>query len=104
MAINQTGNRATTQYHAWVPDMPGFTGWQDKDFADMRTPEEQIWWLYAHITSLTNQTENDNLAERVSALEKQISDLLDSSPRCSGAWVTLRPRWTPWPRTASSMT
>ncbi len=77
MAINQTGNKATTQYHAWVPDMPGFTGWQDKDFADMRTPEEQIWWLYAHITSLTNQTEGDNLAERVAALEKQISDLLD---------------------------
>lgn len=77
MAINQTGNRATTQYHAWVPDMPGFSGWQDKDFADMRTPEEQIWWLFSHITAVIDQTDTDNLAERVSALEKQAADLLD---------------------------
>lgn len=77
MAINQKGNKATTQYHAWVPDMPGFTGWKAKDFADMRTPEEQIWWLYAHIADLTDQTEDDNLAERVASLEKQIVDLLD---------------------------
>lgn len=77
MAINQTGSRSTTQYHTWTPDMPGFTGWDSKPFENMRTPQEQIWWLYACLKHLLDQTESDDLAERVSALEQQISDLLD---------------------------
>ena len=48
MAINQSANKATTQYHAWAPQMPGYSAFKDKAFEDMRTPEEQIWWLYVH--------------------------------------------------------
>ena len=76
MAINQSANKATTQYHTWTPDMPGFTGWDSKPFENMRTPEEQIWWLYACLKSLIGTTESDDLADRVAALEKQVSDLL----------------------------
>jgi hypothetical protein len=77
MSINQSGNKATTQYHTWVPNMPGFSGWDEKPFESMRTPEEQIWWLYAQVKGIIDQTDSDNLAERVTALEKQMADLLN---------------------------
>ena len=76
MAINQSANRATTQYHAWAPQMPGYSAFKDKAFEDMRTPEEQIWWLYAHNLQLPDTTDYEDMNRRVSALEKLLSDLL----------------------------
>ena len=78
MAINQSANRATTQYHAWVPDMPGYSDWQTKQFEDMRTPEEQIWWLYAHMNQLPDTGTYDDLTARVAELEQQASKLWDA--------------------------
>lgn len=59
----------------WVPDMPGFSDWKTKRFADMRTIQEQVWWLYAHLQSVEETGEADNLAERVTELERQVSDI-----------------------------
>lgn len=78
MALNQDANKATTQYHTWLPQMPGFTDWKTKQFEDMRTPEEQIWWLYAHMNTLPDTGNYEDLAERVSDLEKEVSKLWDA--------------------------
>ena len=59
----------------WVPDMPGFSDWKTKKFADMRTIQEQVWWLYAHLQSVEDTGEAENLAERVTELERQVSGL-----------------------------
>ena len=42
-------NRADTQAADETPTMPGYTGLDRLAFADMRTPEDQIHWLYLKI-------------------------------------------------------
>lgn len=78
MSIRQSANNATTQFHAWVPQMPGYTDWKDKAFEDMRTPEEQIWWLYAHNLQLPDTTDYDNLNDLIKKLQDTIAGLLDT--------------------------
>lgn len=78
MALNQGANKATTQYHAWAPQMPGYTDWKSKQFEDMRTPEEQIWWLYAHMNTLPDTSNYEDLTDRVTNLEKEVSKLWDA--------------------------
>ena len=77
MAINQSANKATTQYHAWVPQMPGYSAFKDKAFADMRTPEEQIWWLYARIMALPDTDEYDAIKESVKELFELYRQLVE---------------------------
>ena len=77
MAINQSANKATTQYHAWVPQMPGYSAFKDKAFADMRTPEEQIWWLYAHTKNLPDTVEYNALKAQVSQLFELYNQLVE---------------------------
>lgn len=74
MAINQSANKATTQYHAWTPQMPGYSAFKDKAFEDMRTPEEQIWWLYAHSMAIPDV---DELNERVDQLYELYNQLIE---------------------------
>lgn len=74
MAINQSANKATTQYHAWTPQMPGYSAFKDKAFEDMRTPEEQIWWLYARSMAIPDVGE---LNERVDQLYKLYKQLIE---------------------------
>lgn len=62
----------------WVPDMPGFSAWQTKDFADMRTIQEQVWWLYSRVKGMLETDETDDLADRVAALEKAVAGLTDT--------------------------
>lgn len=45
-------NSAGTQAANVAPTMPGYTGLDDKSFAEMRTPEDQIHWLYLYATGL----------------------------------------------------
>lgn len=77
MAINQSVNKATTQFHAWVPQMPGYSDFKDKSFADMRTPEEQIWWLYAHIMALPDTDEYNKLKAQISKLFELYNQLVE---------------------------
>lgn len=77
MAINQSANRATTQYHAWAPQMPGYSAFKDKAFEDMRTPEEQIWWLYAHTKNLPDTVEYNELKAQVNQLFELYNQLVE---------------------------
>lgn len=45
-------NTADTQAANVGPAMPGYTGIDKLDFAHMRTPEDQIHWLYLYATGL----------------------------------------------------
>lgn len=45
-------NAANTQAANVAPTMPGYTGIDGKSFAEMRTPEDQIHWLYLHALNL----------------------------------------------------
>lgn len=45
-------NAAGTQAANIAPAMPGYTGIDKLDFAQMRTPEDQIHWLYLYATGL----------------------------------------------------
>lgn len=45
-------NAADTQAANAAPAMPGYTGIDKLDFARMRTPEDQIHWLYLYTTGL----------------------------------------------------
>lgn len=58
-------NAADTQAVNVAPAMPGYTGIDKQDFACMRTPEDQIHWLYLYTTGLEMGTIN---AEQAQAL------------------------------------
>lgn len=58
-------NAADTQAANVAPTMPGYTGIDRLDFAQMRTPEDQIHWLYLYATGLKMGTIN---AEQAQAL------------------------------------
>lgn len=58
-------NSADTQAGNVAPTMPGYTGIDKLDFACMRTPEDQIHWLYLYTTGLEMNTIN---AEQAQAL------------------------------------
>lgn len=77
MAIDQSANNATTQYRNWIPQMPGYSGFKDKAFADMRTPEEQIWWLYARIMALPDTDECDELKAQIGKLFELYRQLVE---------------------------
>ena len=58
-------NAADTQAANVYPTMPGYAGIDKLDFAQMRTPEDQIHWLYLYATGLERGTIN---AEQAQAL------------------------------------
>lgn len=55
-------NRADTQAANVYPTMPGYTGIGNQKFADMRTPEDQIHWLYQHVMNQGDDTQDANAA------------------------------------------
>lgn len=61
----ESQNAADTQAANMAPTMPGYTGIDGKSFAEMRTPEDQIHWLYLYATGLEMGTIN---AEQAQAL------------------------------------
>lgn len=57
-------NRADTQAGNDKPSMPGYTGIDKQTFADMRTPEDQIHWLYLKCLALAaSKAEKDEVEE-----------------------------------------
>lgn len=58
-------NATNTQAANVAPTMPGYTGIDKLDFSQMRTPEDQIHWLYLYATGLDLNTVN---TEQVQAL------------------------------------
>lgn len=47
-------NAASTQAKNMQPGMPGYTGLDSMTFDQMRTPEDQIHWLYLYAVGLAN--------------------------------------------------
>jgi len=71
MALYPMKNRSTEDPQNLIPDMPGYSAWRDKPFEGMRTEQDQIWWLYAHICELLYLEQKvEDLTARVEALEK----------------------------------
>lgn len=66
-------NAADTQAANVAPTMPGYAGIDKLDFSQMRTPEDQIHWLYLYATGLDLNTIN---AEQAQALIDAASDTL----------------------------
>lgn len=58
-------NAASTQANNMRPGMPGYTGLDSMTFDQMRTPEDQIHWLYLYASNLQLDTIN---AEQAQAL------------------------------------
>lgn len=70
-------NRADTQVGAMAPTMPGYAGLDRMPFADMRTPQDQIHWLYLYATnlaldSITAKQAQALVDEGVSALKEYV--------------------------------
>lgn len=61
----ESQNAADTQAANGYPAMPGYAGIDKLCFAQMRTPEDQIHWLYLYATGLERGTIN---AEQAQAL------------------------------------
>lgn len=49
-------NAASTQEKNMQPSMPGYTGLDSVTFDQMRTPEDQIHWLYLYASTLDMNT------------------------------------------------
>lgn len=49
-------NAASTQAKSFKPGMPGYTGLDSVTFDQMRTPEDQIHWLYLYASTLDMNT------------------------------------------------
>ena len=70
-------NAANTQAANVAPTMPGYTGIDGKSFAEMRTPEDQIHWLYLYARTLQADSIN----------EQQAQALVDASYNALKAYV-----------------
>lgn len=83
-------NAASTQAKNMRPTMPGYTGLDSVTFDQMRTPEDQIHWLYLYASTLdmntldvdTAQAMIDASAEAlkayVNAQDKELRDYVDA--------------------------
>lgn len=83
-------NAASTQAKNMRPTMPGYTGLDSVTFDQMRTPEDQIHWLYLYASTLdmntldvdTAQAMIDASAEAlkayVNARDKELRDYVDA--------------------------
>lgn len=56
-------NAASTQAKNMHPGMPGYTGLDSMTFDQMRTPEDQIHWLYLYASSLQLDTIDEERAQ-----------------------------------------
>lgn len=74
-------NAADTQAANVAPTMPGYTGIDKMDFAQMRTPEDQIHWLYLYATNIGvdffTKAETQGLIEAASHSLKAYVDAQD---------------------------
>lgn len=78
-------NAADTQAANAAPTMPGYTGIDKLDFACMRTPEDQIHWLYLYATGLETGTIN---AEQAQALIDAATATLKAYVDAQGQAIT----------------
>lgn len=58
-------NAANAQAANAAPAMPGYTGIDKLDFAQMRTPEDQIHWLYLYALNLNLKSIDETQAQAI---------------------------------------
>lgn len=83
-------NAASTQAKNMRPTMPGYTGLDSMTFDQMRTPEDQIHWLYLYASTLNMNTLDVDTAQAmidasaealkayVDAQDKELRDYVDA--------------------------
>lgn len=81
---NFNQNQAGEQYAAQRPTMPGYCFDNKVPFEAMRTPQDQIHWLYKHLRAAPQnedysklQEQINDLLDRINDLTKQLESLLD---------------------------
>lgn len=84
-------NAADTQAANVSPAMPGYTGIDKLDFAQMRTPEDQIHWLYLYTTALEIGTINAEQAQAlIDAATATLKAYVDAQDQAISADVAQR--------------
>ena len=84
-------NAADTQAANVSPAMPGYTGIDKLDFAHMRTPEDQIHWLYLYATGLEMGTINAEQAQAlIDAATTTLKAYVDAQDQAISADVAQR--------------
>ena len=84
-------NATDTQAANVAPTMPGYTGIDKLDFAQMRTPEDQIHWLYLYATGLDLNTVNTEQAQAlIDAATSTLKAYVDTQDQAISADVAQR--------------
>lgn len=87
--VNQ--NAANTQAANVSPTMPGYAGIDKLGFAQMRTPEDQIHWLYLYATGLERGTVNAEQAQAlIDAATATLKAYVDAQDQAISADVVQR--------------
>ena len=75
-------NNVNTNYSSQVPTMPGYAGVDKLKFADMRSPQDQIHWLYLYALQLSQdfitREEAQALVDAAAEALKAYSDAQDA--------------------------
>lgn len=72
-------NAASTQAKNMQPSMPGYTGLDSVTFDQMRTPEDQIHWLYLYASTLDmNKLDVDTAQALIDASAKALKAYADT--------------------------
>lgn len=84
-------NASDTQAANMSPAMPGYAGIDKLDFAQMRTPEDQIHWLYLYATGLELDTINAEQAQAlIDAATARLKAYVDDQDQAISADVAQR--------------
>lgn len=84
-------NVANTQAANVAPTMPGYTGIDKLDFAQMRTPEDQIHWLYLYATGLDlNMINTEQAQALIDAATATLKAYVDAQDQAISADVAQR--------------
>ena len=84
-------NASDTQAANVAPAMPGYTGIDKLDFSQMRTPEDQIHWLYLYATGLDLNTVNTEQAQAlIDAATSTLKAYVDTQDKAISADVAQR--------------
>lgn len=84
-------NASDTQAANVAPAMPGYTGIDKLDFSQMRTPEDQIHWLYLYATGLDlNMVNTEQAQALIDAATSTLKAYVDTQDQAISADVVQR--------------
>ena len=84
-------NAADTQAANVAPAMPGYTGIDKLNFSLMRTPEDQIHWLYLYATGLDlNMVDTEQAQALIDAATATLKTHVDTQDQAISADVAQR--------------